>query len=178
MKISVDDITESAKDVKFAEQIEELNDIYKQGQVRDFQFPPFLDVVLVYYRSGQEIFFQGSFDGTFEGHCSRCLKSYTFAMKEKFEFVLAPDPLVSGARATELNREDLGLSFYSTDEINLAPLIREQVLLALPTRPLCGDGCRGLCGGCGVDLNREPCACSTSSADPRMAFFRTLKLGR
>jgi uncharacterized protein len=51
-------------------------------------------------------------------------------------------------------------------------------MLALPTRPLCDENCRGLCGGCGANLNREPCACSASADDPRMALFRKLKVGR
>jgi uncharacterized protein len=72
----------------------------------------------------------------------------------------------------------LGLSYYSGDEINLEPLVREQVLLALPTRPLCAEDCRGLCGGCGMDLNTESCRCSGDTKDPRMAIFRTLRIDR
>jgi uncharacterized protein len=72
----------------------------------------------------------------------------------------------------------LGLSYYSTDEIDLAPLIAEQVILALPTRPLCSEDCRGLCEQCGINLNREACDCFVESGDPRMAIFRTLKVGR
>jgi uncharacterized protein len=177
MKIPVDDITESAKEIRFSEPIDGLNDLYKNGQLRDFGFPPFLEVDLVYYRSGQEIFFRGSFAGILEGSCSRCLGSYSFALNKEFDFVLSPDPSKSGRRVGELKRADLGLSYYSTEEINLAPLIKEQVILALPTRPLCDEGCRGLCDHCGVDLNRGTCRCS-DTADPRMAIFRRLKVGR
>jgi uncharacterized protein len=56
-------------------------------------------------------------------------------------------------------------------------LIEEQVLLALPTRPLCREDCRGLCSGCGVNLNSEECACDPAApSDSRMAIFRTLKI--
>lgn len=176
MKLCVDDITESAEEIKFCERIAELNEIYTRGSIRDYRFPPFLDVGLVYYRLGEAIFFQGSFEGTFEGYCSRCLKGYAFALDKEFDFVLRPNPSKSGRKVEELNREDLGLSYYSTEEINLAPLIREQVMLALPTRPLCEENCRGLCGGCGVNLNHEACACAVSAGDPRTAIFRTLKV--
>ena len=64
MKIPVDDITESAKEIRFAERIDGLNDLYKNGQFRDFGFPPFLEVDLVYYRSGQEIFFKARLAGS------------------------------------------------------------------------------------------------------------------
>ena len=178
MKIPVDDITESAREVRFFENIGGLNALYKNSECRDFGFPPFLEVDLVYYRSGQEIFFKGSFGGTLEGTCSRCLRNYSFSLGKDFDFVLSSDPSEQGGKVGELDREDLGLSYYSTEEIDLAPLIKEQVMLALPTRPLCHENCRGLCSSCGIDLNQETCACSSSAADPRMAIFRTLKVGR
>jgi uncharacterized protein len=178
MRIPVDDIPQSPKEIKFSERIEELNEIYAKGSVRDFRFPRFVGVNLVYYRSGLELFFHGGFEGSFEGCCSRCLKDFSFKVDRAFDIVLIPDPAKSARGAEELRREDLGLSYYSTDEINLAPLIAEQVMLALPTRPLCANDCRGLCGGCGANLNLEACGCSAAVGDPRMAVFRTLKVGR
>lgn len=173
MRVSVDKITETPKEISFAEGVEELNRIYREGEARDFRFPSSLDVNLVYYRSGQELFFSGSFGGTIEGYCSRCLKIYSFPLEKRFDFVLTPKPLAT--KGKELNREEMGLSFYGAEEIDLSPFIREQVLLALPMRPLCGDNCRGLCVGCGADLNEEPCLCPSLPGDPRMALFRGLK---
>jgi uncharacterized metal-binding protein YceD (DUF177 family) len=68
-----------------------------------------------------------------EGCCSRCLKDFTFTLHKNFDFVLSPDAARSDRKIAELSREDLGLSTYSTEEINLTPLIREQVMLAYPT---------------------------------------------
>ena len=178
MKIPVSDIPESSKEIKFSESTEALNEIYANSTVCDFRFPSFLDIDLVYYRSGQELFFHGQLSGTFQGCCSRCLKSYSFDLTKEFDFALVPSPGKSERRAEALTRDDLGLSYYSTEEIDLTPLITEQVMLALPTRPLCAETCRGLCGGCGVNLNTENCLCSDSVGDPRMAIFRTLKVGR
>jgi DUF177 domain-containing protein len=178
MKIPVGDIPQSPKEIRFSERIEELNEVFGKSGVCDFRFPPSLEVDLVYYRAGQDLFFRGCFSGTFEGCCSRCLKVYPFELQKEFEFILTPNPAHSERGAEELNREDLGLSYYSTEDINLTPLISEQVMLALPTRPLCADDCRGICGGCGVNLNTDACACPSSAGDPRMAIFRTLKVGR
>ncbi len=174
VKLSVDTITESPKDIAFAEEIGELNLLYDQGLVKDFRFPPVLEVSLVYYRSGRELFFHGRLEGLIEGRCGRCLESYSLPLKKDFDFVLTPEPI--SARKGELSQDEMGLSFYAAEEINLSPFIREQVLLALPTRPLCAEGCRGLCTDCGVNLNEESCLCETSEGDPRMAFFRSLKL--
>src|SRR5262249_61586994 len=127
---------------------------------------------------GQEIFFKGSFGGTLEGSCSRCLRSYSFPLNKAFDFVLSPDPSKSWRKIEELKREDLGLSFYSTEEINLAPLITEQIMLALPTRPLCHENCRGLCGSSALHLNTDTYTSISPTPHPRMAIFRTLKVGR
>jgi uncharacterized protein len=178
MKIPVDEIPQSPKEITFPEKIEELNEIYCRSTYPDFGFPPFIEVDLVYYRSGPDIFFNGTFRGHFTGCCGRCLENYSFTLDTDFAFVLTPEPAKSERGAEELHSAELGLSYYSSDEIDLAPLIAEQVLLALPTRPLCAEDCRGLCVACGVNFNRETCDCSTETGDPRMAIFRTLKVSR
>lgn len=177
MKISVDEIPQSPKEIDFSQSVEELNQIFSQESSRDFGVPSALDVHLVYYRSESEIFFNGSLHGDFTGICGRCLEEYGFALDHDFDFVLIPDPKRS-PRAAELHRDDLGLSYYSSDEIDVAPLINEQVMLALPTRPLCEENCHGLCGSCGANLNRETCNCAQTGNDPRRLLFRTLKVGR
>ncbi len=176
MKIAANQITESFKEIQFEEGLEALcrND---QGQKRgDFRFPPFLNVKLSYYRSGQDLFFQGYLDAVIEGCCSRCLRYYSFPLEKDFDFVLTPEP--PPAKSRGLNRDEMGLSFYTSEEINLSPFISEQVLLALPMRPLCDEGCQGLCPSCGVNLNHESCPCPAQSGDPRMAFFRNLRLNQ
>ncbi len=176
MKIALDQITEAPKAVSFSEKTEELNLIYSEDSVRDFRFPASIDATIEYYRSGRDIFFEGRFEGVIEGRCARCLEPYPFVIEKNFSFVLIPEP--SSPKSKELNRDELGLSFYSAQEIDLYPFLREQVLLALPTRPLCADDCRGLCGGCGANLNHELCLCVSSPGDPRLALFQTLKSGQ
>lgn len=178
MKISVDEIPQSPKEIRFSESIEDLNKIYSQSSNRDFGFPVSLEVELKYYRSGPDLFFDGRFEGEFRGCCGRCLEEFSFYLDKEFDFVLTPDPAKSDRRAEELHRDELGMSYYSGDEIDLSPLIAEQVMLALPTQPLCSDGCQGLCGNCGANLNKESCSCAAPTGDPRMAIFRTLKVGR
>jgi uncharacterized protein len=178
MKISVDEIPQSPKEIDFSESIEELNQNYGRDREADFGFPPSLDIHLVYFRSGPEIFFSGHMSGKLKGRCGRCLEEFSLLLDKQFDFILTPAPKRLGHGAEELSRDDLGLSYYSSDEIDLAPLIREQVLLALPSKPLCGEDCRGLCTTCGTNLNHANCDCAQTGADPRMALFRTLKVGR
>jgi uncharacterized protein len=178
MKISIDEIPQTPKEIDFSENVEELNKIYSRDNSPDFGFPPSLDVHLVYYRSGPELFFSGHFSGAFTGHCGRCLEEFHFSLDQRFDFVLTPDPKRSSHGAAELHRDELGLSYYSSEEVDMAPLIAEQVILALPTRPLCSENCRGLCGHCGANLNSEACNCADVDGNPRMALFRRLKVGQ
>jgi uncharacterized protein len=90
--------------------------------------------------------------------------------------VLSPKAI--GYDDDNLRAEDLEFSLYEGTEVDLSPLIREQVLLALPTRPLCEDDCRGLCPHCGVNLNRTTCECRVENLDPRLEAIRSLKLPR
>ena len=45
------------------------------------------------------------------------------------------------------------------EEIDLAEEIRQEVVMDVPLRLLCQENCKGLCGGCGVNLNNEKCKC-------------------
>ena len=178
MKISIDEIPQTPKEIAFSESVEELNKIYSQSDNREFGFPASLEVELRYYRAAADLFFDGRVSGELRGTCGRCAEEYRFRLDQPFEFVLIPDPAKAGRKAEELHRDDLASSFYSGDEIELAPLIAEQVMLALPTQPLCGQSCRGLCASCGTNLNRETCSCGSLTGNSPMAVFRNLKVGR
>jgi len=59
--------------------------------------------------------------------------------------------------------------------VDLAPLVRDAVLLGLPPAPLCDEGCQGLCPVCGANRNETPCGCETSLPDPRWAALDALR---
>lgn len=61
------------------------------------------------------------------------------------------------------------------DQLDLAPMVREVIVLDAPMSPLCRDDCRGLCPQCGVDLNVESCTCTSEVADPRWSALDQLK---
>jgi uncharacterized protein len=59
--------------------------------------------------------------------------------------------------------------------VDLAPLVRDAVLLGLPPAPLCEEGCRGLCPVCGANRNEARCRCDDSPPDPRWAALDALR---
>ncbi|MEY2415563.1 MAG: hypothetical protein QOH53_897 [Ilumatobacteraceae bacterium] len=62
------------------------------------------------------------------------------------------------------------------DQIDLARMIRENVLLDAPIAPLCRPECAGLCPTCGIDLNTESCDCIAVTIDPRWDALSQLKV--
>lgn len=69
----------------------------------------------------------------------------------------------------ELKNEDSDdIVLLEDDQLDLDGLITDVFLLSLDTKNLCKEDCRGLCPGCGADLNSEPCRCS-KQVDPRLA---------
>ena len=176
MKLNVHDIEDGGKQLVFDEPTEGLNDLLVHGEVHDFDFPAAVAVRLEYYRAGHELFFQGHISSNVVGHCGRCLEEYAFPLETDFNVVLVPKAETPAPEA-ELSDDELDLSVYEGDEIDLAPLLREQIILALPTRPLCNEGCKGLCPGCGVNLNVEHCRCAAAVGDPRLAVLRNIKIG-
>jgi DUF177 domain-containing protein len=172
MKIALEDIKDTPKELRYTEEVEELNARLDRG-VRDYRVPAGLAVDVEYYRAGLDVFFRGSLHGQVLGTCARCLEDYTFGLDHPFVFVLSP----RAAAVTEparLSSDDLALSYYEGEEIDLTPLMHEQMILALPTRPLCGEACRGLCPRCGANLNAGACGCPAAPADPRLAVLHDL----
>jgi uncharacterized protein len=62
------------------------------------------------------------------------------------------------------------------EQLDLAPMSRELVLLELPEAPLCRDDCAGICAVCGRDRNVDPCDCDNTVRDDRWAVLDELDL--
>jgi uncharacterized protein len=79
------------------------------------------------------------------------------------------------AASFELNEIDA--EPFDGKTIDLDPIVREQVLLALPVTVLCRDDCKGLCPTCGQDLNERDCGHSEKQQiDVRLAKLKDIKL--
>lgn len=96
--------------------------------------------------------------------CARCLDPFDHAVPVKVEELYAsPRPMDE----TEF--------FVGEDgQLNLAPLLRAEVLIALSHREYCSTDCKGLCPICGTNLNHESCDCERNPIDPRLAKLQQL----
>lgn len=99
--------------------------------------------------------------------CARCLRSFAGEVGlEVVELYVAPGHEVS---------EDEDMYRVSGTEIDLEPMLRDALALALPLKPLCRPECRGLCATCGKDLNEGSCDCREETVDPRWEALSELK---
>lgn len=125
------------------------------------------------------------------GACKRCLTETRFELPVEFTLSLVRRPAVIELGASESepkslkDEEGTAASFdpgaaeeeyFEGREIDLAPILREQLLLALPMALACREDCQGLCTVCGADLNKGECGCDRKPLDPRWAALKDIKL--
>ncbi len=106
----------------------------------------------------------GTVSGQVVGECSRCLDPIQDTVSvDVVELFAYPDSATS-----ETTDED-EVSRLTGDTIDLEPLVRDAVVLALPVAPLCREDCAGLCVDCGQRWDDLPPEHQHSTIDPRWA---------
>ena len=132
-------------------------------------------VLIKISRLGKMIFAEGSIKISATLTCSRCLKDYSYPLDLTFREEYTPAGVSDEEKEYELTETELNLDFYSDEEIDISELITEQVLLAVPMKPLCSPECPGICTACGKDLSEGICKCETDKVDPRLSPLKRLK---
>ena len=116
----------------------------------------------------------GHLSATLMTECSRCVEPFAIPVDARVDSLFLPAADNTGGPDDEVASEQLAVSFYKEDVIDLGEVVRELIYLALPMKPLCQPECRGLCPVCGVNRNRETCACRVEWVDPRLEGLRRL----
>jgi uncharacterized protein len=97
--------------------------------------------------------------------CVRCLTEFPLGLETEFSELYA---------FNKRSMTESGLILPEDGKINLAPLLREYLLLAVPITPLCRPDCKGLCIECGENLNENTCQHTSERIDPRLETLKTL----
>jgi uncharacterized protein len=107
----------------------------------------------------------GTATAELEGECARCL--------EPIEDDIAVDiqELYLYDDGDQPDDEEADVSRLEDDLLNLEPVLRDAVVLALPFQPLCQDDCPGLCVECGARLADDPDHRHEDPVDPRWAVL-------
>jgi uncharacterized protein len=114
-----------------------------------------------------------------EGECVRCLEPISDEVEVDFQelFVYHDQGSHRGGDAAGADAEDDETSRLEGDLLDLEPVLRDAVVLALPFQPLCEDDCPGLCTECGARLADDPDHAHEAAIDPRWAGLQQLKQG-
>ncbi len=168
LQISIKSIPETGKDLSldlgqewFARWREEDPGLeFSQGVVRG---------LVSLAKHGHDILVRGHLEGHLELACGRCLEPFDAPLAAAFDLLLVPAPTAAAPADEELSAAELDLDLYSGETVDLEAIIREQIILTLPLKPLCREACRGLCPVCGADLNRETCSCPAANNDSPFA---------
>lgn len=107
--------------------------------------------------------------------CSRCLGRFElkFALKLEEESFPTVD-LVTG-KTTDAPEEAEGVIHLDDHHVlDMQDVIRQYVLTEAPIKPLCREGCSGLCPECGANRNEGKCSCDELPVDPRWGSLAQL----
>ena len=71
-----------------------------------------------------------------------------------------------------LDDENDDIIYYKKGILDIDEYILMEVASSLPMKTLCDEICKGLCPGCGIDLNKESCTCEDDYIDPRLEHLK------
>jgi len=75
-------------------------------------------------------------------------------------------------------KKEMESSFFEGGELHLSEIACEQIFLEIPYQPLCHEECKGLCPGCGKDLNLLSCECIRDEGSSSFSILKQLKLDK
>lgn len=174
LKINVFLIPEEGKQFDFSEGDTWFKECFKSGEVPDFSLDK-IDVSCLITKTSGTVYIKGSLSGLLDICCSRCLEKTKLSIGGDFAYSLIPAK-AEQSEDLELKPEELEISFYQGDFIDLAPIICEQIILQIPMKVLCSEECKGLCQHCGINLNKSSCNCSSDVMDSRLAVLKNFKI--
>ncbi|MGF1504160.1 MAG: DUF177 domain-containing protein [Chloroflexi bacterium] len=146
---------------------EVIIDIPQPFHIEDVLFTN-LDGTIRLSRTPPGVLVQGTMIAGINTQCVRCLTSFEYPFEITINELFVPH--------NSENAHTVNSMFHISEgsEIDLAPIVREEGILALPIQTLCSPDCSGLCSQCGQNLNEGTCDCEQESIDPRLEVLRSL----
>ena len=124
--------------------------------------------------AGNEVFVNGHLDSRARVECDRCLQPVQLPVNVDFALEYISDSEYESSETAELTEEVMSVSVFDGQALDVDEIVKEQILLAVPTRMLCREDCKGICPECGADRNTGECNCVPKEIDPRWAALKNL----
>jgi uncharacterized protein len=137
-----------------------------------------VDGILRLQRTNRGILLRGSVDAPVRRTCSRCLDPFveTVHLELAEEFLPSVDPQ-RGVPLPPPASDEEALLIDPQHQIDLTPILHDELVLSEPMHALCRADCPGLCPGCGRHMEVGSCDCVTDEPDPRLAALARLLEG-
>jgi len=116
-------------------------------------------------RTAKGLLVQARLRAIVQAECVRCLTDILQPLEIEFTELYA---------FTLNSVTESGLILPENGKIDLTPIVREEMLVAIPINPLCKQDCKGLCPVCGENLNETTCHHEDENADPRLSALKSL----
>jgi len=154
--------------VGYGEEAEQLGPLQAEGRAE----------VLHEHRGPKEIVpdirLKGSFQGTFQIPCARCVEPVEQRLSGEFDLLFRPSNVDAVGSEHAISTPETEIGYYDNGGLALEDVLREQVLLSLPAKTLCRLDCKGLCPRCGGNRNETACSCDQGPSDPRWEALAAL----
>lgn len=185
MVVSIDQIRDEGLTVQDRVSVEALTVALTEGRDSGFRPAQPAHVSATFHKVSGGVFLEGKLDAELTSPCSRCVTEVKLKVSVPFSLNLVPKSRLpreaadnddAGEDAGSFELADANREVFDGKSIDLDPIIREQVLLALPMHALCREDCKGLCDLCGQNLNEKQCSCERERVDPRLMALKNIKL--
>jgi uncharacterized protein len=110
-----------------------------------------------------DIRLRAAYKGDFELLCARCVEPVPTPLAGSFDLIFRPQSADADPGERAITQDETEIGYYEESGLSLEDVVREQVLLSLPSRTLCKEDCKGLCPRCGQNLNQQTCNCKPAA---------------
>ena len=100
--------------------------------------------------------------------CDRCLESVPTKVEYSVDEIVDFSDNAAGEEAKEEK------DYIGGYELDVDRLVFGEILISMPGKTLCKEGCKGICLICGANLNKGECGCDRDILDPRMSVFKDI----
>ena len=108
-------------------------------------------------------------DSDIQVECSRCLEPFNMDITGSSSIVFSKKL----GKDKELKEKDLNVEYLENEEqFNVNDLVREEILVQTPMKPLCDENCKGICPICGANKNENPCSCEEKQKRENSPFAK------
>jgi uncharacterized protein len=121
-----------------------------------------------------EIRIRGRFQVEMEAGCDRCLGKAVFPLDATFDLFYRPMSYIAREEEVGIDEGEAEIGFYEGAGLEVADIVKEQVLLNLPMQRVCSEACKGICPVCGANRNEATCQCEVKPVDDRWQALRNL----